>query len=232
MEIHIPVPGELGTMYEGYVHYDKLWNFWVRHGVQVTVDLPVFFRDYEAANADTNALLRAIKGGMEFLGEEEVGIWLNIGKLWNWLKANIPMQGGDVQIPSSVPDTWPSILDYAKYYVKHRHLAWAACFSRAHLFATLLGRMMGQHQRFRCGIAAARYPHEGALAQHVFVGAYVSGRWFYLDPTSVFNQNVTFPDYAHRQSIGVAAIGADYEHPYEFIPLPLSQLNGVPYLHE
>jgi hypothetical protein len=220
----------LETMYEGSVQYDKLWNFWVRHGVQATVNNSNF-RDYEAANAHTKALLRAITGGVVYFRETEETVWWEIGKLWNWLKANIPVPGGDFQIPSSVPDTWPSILDYAKYYVEHRHLAWTMCFSRAHLFATLLGRMMGQHHRFRFGIAAARYPHEGTLAQHDFVGAYVSDRWFYLDPTAVFNQNVTFPDYAHRQSIG-AATGADYEHPYYFIPLPLSELNGVPYLHE
>ena len=66
-------------------------------------------------------------------------------------------------------------------------------------------------------------------ASHVFVGVYVSDRWFHLDPTAV--SFVDFPDYGHRKSIGVSSFTTvDYEHPYYFKPVPLSGFGEVPYL--
>ena len=126
-----------------------------------------------------------------------------------------------------MPGTWPSILDYARYFAAHGKLAWAACFSKAHLFATLLGRMA--YPRFRFGIAQAHHTENGAppTATHVFVAVYVGGRWFYLDPTAVPFQ--AFPDFANRKSIGTFA-SVDYEHPYSFLPVPLAQFKNVPHL--
>lgn len=213
------------TKYEGDVLYFKLWNFWVRAGVQANVQNNFFFRDYEAANRDTDALLAAI-GFPWQKAETEEEVWNRIGMLWNWLTAHVEASRAADTL-SSVPNTWPSILDYAKYYVSHEHLVWAACFSKAHLFATLLGRIV--YPRFRFGIAEAHHTEGGAppTATHVFVGIYVGDRWFYFDPTTIPYQN--FPDFAHRTSIGVFAT-VDYEHPYAFIPVPLSEFNHVPYL--
>lgn len=65
-------------------------------------------------------------------------------------------------------------------------------------------------------------------ATHVYVAAYVSERWFYLDPTEIA---ANFPDYARRHSIGVGSFSTvNYEHPYVIIPVPLSGFDGVPYL--
>jgi hypothetical protein len=131
---------------------------------------------------------------------------------------------------SSDPTSWPSIADYAAYYVAHdRRLVWAACFSKAHLFATLLGRVV--YPRYRFGIAITHHTEGGApaTASHVYVGVYVADRWFFLDATAA--PFTTFPNYAARQSIGVASFTTvDYQHPFDFIPVPLSGFTLVPYL--
>ena len=124
-------------------------------------------------------------------------------------------------------DTWPSILDYAAYYSSHGKLVWAACFSKAHLFVTLLGRMV--YPRYRFGIAQAHHTENGApsTASHVYAGVYVGERWYYLDPTAIPFDNL--PDFAHKASIGIFT-SVDYEHPYWFMPAPLAEFEHVPYL--
>jgi hypothetical protein len=100
-----------------------------------------------------------------------------------------------------------------------------ACFSKAHLFATLLGRVV--YPRYRFSIAESHLTEGGAppTASHVYVGE----RWFYLDLTAV--HSTTFPAYKDRKSIGVSSFRTvDCEHPYIFIPVPLSGFNPVVYL--
>ncbi len=217
---------KMPTKHEGDVLYFKLWNFWCRAGVQALVNDAVFFRDYEKANADTDALMASL-GFQWKKAESEQEVWQRIGMVWAWLKAHVVDDGAAFAALSSVPGTWPSILDYAKYYASHAKLVWAACFSKAHLFGTLLGRMV--YPRFRFGIAEAHHTEGGApaTATHVYVGVYVSDRWHYLDPTAVPSQ--AFPDFAHRKSIGLFAT-VDYEHPHSFLPVPLSEFHGVPHL--
>jgi hypothetical protein len=215
------------TKHEGDVLYYKLWNFWVRAGVGANPKSAEFFRDYEKTNSDTDAMLKNI-GFPWKKAETEEEIWARIGMVWNWLKINVQNNGAEYSAISSVVGEWPSILDYAKYYKTHKHLVWAACFSKAHLFATLLGRMA--YPRYRFAIAEAHHAENGAppTATHVYVAVYVGERWFYLDPTAIYT---TFPDYANRRSIGVASFTTvDYEHPYEIIPVPLSGFDGVPHL--
>ncbi len=214
------------TKHEGNVLYFKLWNFWVRAGVQATVNNKAFFRDYETANADTDALLSAL-GFPWKKAETEEEIWNRIGMVWNWLKTNVQENGGEYSTISSDPSAWPSILDYARYFALHGRLVWAACFSKAHLFATLLGRMV--YPRYRFGIAQGHHTEGGAppTASHVFVGVYLSDRWFFLDPTAV--PFAAFPDFVHRASIGVFST-VDYEYPYDFLPVPLSGFTYVPSL--
>lgn len=214
------------TRYEGKVLYSKLWNFWVRATAQATIDNRVLFRDYEAANADTNALLADV-GFPWGKAETDQEVWERMGMVWNWLRAHVKYDGVAYGTLSSVPGTWPSIRDYARYYATHGHLVWAACFSKAHLFVTLLGRMV--YPRFRFGIAEAHHTENGAppTATHVYAGVYVNNRWYYLDPTAIPAR--PFPDYAHKASIGILA-SVDYEHPHSFLPVPLSGFNGVPFL--
>src|SRR5207249_3182177 len=105
----------------------------------------------------------------------------------------------------------------------------AACFSKAHLFATLLGRVV--YPRFRFGVASTHHTEDGAppTASHVYVAAYVADRWFYLDPTAA--PSTDFPSFADRQSIGVGSFTTvDYQHAFDLIPPPLSGFAQVPLL--
>lgn len=216
------------TKHEGEVLYYKFWDFWVRAGVDADLRSNLFFRDYEMGDANTDKLLKDI-GFTWRKAETEEEVWNRIGLIWNWLKNNVQVDNAKYSAISSVAGAWPSILDYAKYYATHGNLVWAACFSKAHLFATLLGRMV--YPRFRFAVAEAHHTEEGAppTASHVYVVAYVSDRWFYLDPTAVYSKN--FPDFAHKTSIGVDGfVTVDYEHPYKIIPVPLSGFEKVPYL--
>ncbi|HMK61053.1 MAG TPA: hypothetical protein VK452_07900 [Dissulfurispiraceae bacterium] len=222
-----PIWQRMTTKHEGDVLYIKQWNFWVRAGFDANAQSSIFFRDYETANSDTDALLRAV-GFTWRKAESEEEVWDRISLVWTWLKNNVIYDPVSYATISSLPGEWPSILDYARYYKLHKKIVWAACFSKAHIFATLLGRMI--YPRYRIAIAETHHTENGVppTATHVYVAVYVGERWFYLDPTAIC---VAFPDYAHRQSIGVSSFTTvDYEHPCEIIPIPLSGFDGVPHL--
>lgn len=215
------------TQHEGDVLYFKLWNFWVRAGVDADLRSHLFFRDYEKTNANADALMAAV-GFPWKKAETEEEVWQRIGLVWKWLQNNVQVNNSAYAGISSVADSWPSILDYATYFANHGKLVWAACFSKAHLFATLLGRMV--YPRYRFAIAEAHHTEGGAppTATHVYVAVYVAERWFYLDPTAIHK---TFPDFNHKKSIGVDSFGTvDYQHPYKIIPVPLSGFEHVPWL--
>lgn len=216
------------TKHEGDILYWKLWNFWVRAGMKADMRSDTFFRDYESANANTDTLLNDL-GFPWRKAETEKEVWDRIGMVWNWLKIHVQVNNSAYGTISTVANSWPSILDYASYYVQNGNLVWTACFSKAHLFATLLGRIV--YPRYRFAIASAHHTENGAppTASHVYVAVYVAERWFYLDPTAVYSTN--FPSYAQRKSIGVNNFGTvDYQHPFKIIPVPLSGFDKVPYL--
>jgi hypothetical protein len=127
----------------------------------------------------------------------------------------------------SAPNGWPSIADFATYYAAHGHLVQAACFSKAHLFASLLGRI--EFPRFRLGIAEAHHTEGCAppTVSHVYVAAYVAGRWFYFDSGAAGVR--PFPPFQKKKSIGIVP-SADYEHPHSLFPVPSSSLCHVPHL--
>jgi hypothetical protein len=216
------------TKHEGAILYHRYWNFWVRAGVNADTRSTLFFRDYEKANADSDKLLRDI-GFPGKKAETEEEVWSRITMVWNWMKDHVQDNNAEYGTISSVAGEWPSILDYARYYTAHGNLVWAACFSKAHLFATLLGRMA--YPRYRFAIAEGHHTEGGAppTASHVFVAAYVNNRWLYLDPTAV--RMKTLPDFGHLASVGVPGFATvDYEHPYTLIPVPLSGFDRVPNL--
>jgi hypothetical protein len=121
---------------------------------------------------------------------------------------------------------WPSIAELAGYYGTHGELVWSACFSKAHLFANLLGRVL---PRWHTTIVSAHHTEGGAppTASHVYVGVYLTGRWCYLDPTAVYSG--ALPSFSRRRSVGLFT-KVDYEHPFSALPVPLSPLDGVPHL--
>lgn len=216
------------TKHEGNILYWKLWNFWVRAGVLADTRSDHFFRDYEKTDEATDKLMHSV-GFRWKKAETEQEVWRRIGLVWKWLKDNVQNNGTAYSSITSIPGTWPSILDFGKYYEQHNKLVWAACFSKAHLFATLLGRLV--YPRYRFAIATGHHTQNGAppTASHVFVAVYVAERWFYLDPTAVYS--VSFPTFNNRKSIATPGFtSVDYEHPFKLIPVPLSGLAEVPFL--
>ena len=219
---------KMPTKHEGNVLYHKLWNFWVRAGIQADLRSDLFFRDYEKQSPQITQLLKAL-GYPGTSAVSEIDIWERIGLVWNWLSQNVQQNPAAYVKISSQPNSWPSIDDFAAYFSTHGSLVWAACFSKAHLFASLLGRLVDA--RYRFGIASAHHTEGNvpSTASHVYAAAYVDDRWFYLDPTEVTTQ--VFPVFNQRASLGVAAFATvDYEHPFDFIPLPQSTFAAVPYL--
>lgn len=78
-------------------------------------------------------------------------------------------------------------------------------------------------------IASAHHTESGAppTASHVYVGVYLTDRWYYLDPTAVHAGPL--PAFEERRSVGLFK-KVDYQHPFEARPVPLSPLDAVPYL--
>lgn len=85
---------KMATKHEGDVLYYKLWNFWVRVGVKADLRRDIFFRDYERANADTDALLRDV-GFPWRKAETEEEVWERIGMVWNWLRDNVQVNNDE-----------------------------------------------------------------------------------------------------------------------------------------
>lgn len=217
------------TQHEGDVLYYKLWNFWVRAGTDAQQPSDYFFQDYERSNANTDELLNAV-GFPWRKAETENEVWDRVGNVWNWLRENVTVNS-EAYSSISTTEGWPSILDFAKYYTDNGNLVWSACFSKAHLFASLLGRVI--YPRYRIAIASSHHTENGAppTATHVYVAVYVADRWFYLDPTATLVES--FPAYPQRKSIGVNSFtSVDYKFPYKILPIPLSGFNKVPHLPE
>jgi hypothetical protein len=196
------------TMYEGAVTYLKFWNFWVRAGTPATESADVFFHNYENGSGPVLDLIGAVGAATRWPRTEEE-VWERISTVWSWLAANVRVDGAA----------------YAALTAADR-LVWAACFSKAHLFALLLGRVL---PRWHVLIASAHHTEGGAppTASHVYVGVYLTDRWYYLDPTAVYSGPL--PDFPKRRSVG-AFKKVDYQHPFQAIPVPLSPLNKVPHL--
>ena len=121
---------------------------------------------------------------------------------------------------------WPSIAELAHHFSAHGELVWSACFSKAHLFAVLLGRVL---PRWHTTIVSAHHTENGAppTASHVYVAVYLVDRWHYLDPTAVYGGSL--PEFDERRSVGLFD-SVDYQHPFQSCPVPLSELTGLPYL--
>lgn len=213
------------TMYEGSITYLRFWNFWVRVGTPATVPTDYFFNNYESGTPQVWNLITAV-GAPTAWPKTEEEVWNRISTVWTWLGKNVTVDNTAYGSITRGREGWPSIDDFAQYFVKHKSLVWSACFSRAHLFASLLGRVL---PRWHTVIASAHHTENGAppTASHVYVGVYLTGRWYYLDPTFVYVNPL--PNFKNRKSFGLFT-KVDYEHPFSALPLPLSQLDQVPYL--
>lgn len=124
---------------------------------------------------------------------------------------------------------WPTIEQIARYNGTHGELAYAACFSEAHLVFQLF-RVCGLPTE-HFGIASARYAMKGdpkAKPEHVFLGLRVDGDWYFIDPSAK-----TPPPYTKRESVGRSIglpPGCDYAHPHEFVLVAGARFQGIPLL--
>lgn len=199
--------------------------WWARMGGGVTSNDPFFFPGFWQTNGRIVSMLQSIGVGTApaCSGEE---IWARAAAVWAWLRVHArpgPASG------YGSPDRWPSLDEMAAMYERYGTVPWYACFSRAHLFATLLGSVgiPADH----VAIASAHYPYdnENGYAQHVYVALRVDHRWYYLDPSYV-NTLAALPPYENRASYGLRA-GCQYSYPYEVVILPGSGLDTVPMLY-
>jgi hypothetical protein len=218
------------SMYEGSLLYLKYWNYWVRAGERADDRATRFFPDFENPNPRIFAMLENMGVSTAPATTEKV-VWDRVATVWSWLSHNVSYDGEAYGTISTQPDGgWPSIDDYAAYFETHGNLVWAACFSKAHLFASILGRI--GIPRWHVTIAESHHTEGGAppTATHVFVGLYIADKWLYLDPTWVYAVP-ELPSYFERESVGLFE-KVDYTRPYKTIPIPLSGFTRVPLLNK
>jgi hypothetical protein len=221
----LPEMTAMETLYEGSITYLRFWNFWVRVGTPAEPATAYFFHDYESGAPDVRNLIAAV-GAPTAWPRTENEVWARIATVWSWLGHNVRVDDAAYGALVTAAGRWPSLPELAAYYRDHGELVWSACFSKAHLFACLLGRVL---PRWHTTIVSAHHTEGGAppTASHVYVGVYLTGRWYYLDPTAVYHGPL--PGFSGRRSVGLFT-RVDYQHPFSARPVPLSPLNHVPHL--
>jgi hypothetical protein len=224
----IPIRQRVTTLHEGEVLYLKYWNYWVRAGVRADDRADHFFPDFENPNTRIFDMISDI-GVTTAPSNGEIHIWEKIRTVWAWLGANVVSNSSEYGTISA-SGGWPSIDEYAAYYEAHGNLVWAACFSKAHLFASILGRV--GIPRWRIMSITAHHTENGAppTASHVFVAVYVNEKWYYLDPTWVYAVPA-LPDFISIGSVGLFTT-VDYRYPFKGIPIPLSGFTRIPMLND
>ena len=216
------------TKHGGRQPYVKHWNWWARVGGEVQEASKRFFPDFEQDSPVVRALIASLEAPRGPAATEQQ-VWSRIGRVWEWWRRHVRVDNTQYASISAGRDGWPGLSDFAAYHKQHKGLVCAACFSKAHLFASLLGRIL--YPRDRIAIASARHTMNGAppTASHVYVAVYVAGRWFYFDPTYVAQH--PWPSFADRRSLGAPReTSVDYRHPFKVLPLPGSTLSRVPLL--
>ena len=215
------------TRYEGSIWYLQYDGLWYRERGTVTPADDYFFLNYESTAPAVMRLLRdAGYDGRPATDDRQV--WEKTRQVWDFLRTNARAQRPDERV-NLRDDGWPSIEEHAAFYQRTGDVAWAACFSKAHLFANLLGRM--GIPRDRILVATAHHTEGGAppTASHVFVLLYVGDRWYYLDPTACYAQSM--PTFERRRSIGTLA-SVDYRHPFQVLQLPGAAGGAVPMIED
>lgn len=227
------------TFFEGYVNYQKIDNFWARFSTSGP-STANFFHGWENGKTDPNVqnMMKDMVGSLTALNDDQQ-IWEKIGVLWDWLitPGNL-FQTVDQSILkniSSIPNEWPSISDWAKYYKDHgKTLAWGTCNDKISLFANLLVQLQIPPEKF--AIASARHNlqvPDPSVSTHFYMALNVDERWFYIDPLATCSNPPTkFPDFIHAGSVGFDEYNKniDYQHPFAMELLKESLPYFVPYL--
>lgn len=186
------------TLYEGSITYLKFWNFWVRAATPVTPDWDFFFHDYESAAPEVWRMLGDVgapppgQGAKKTFGNVSCESGTGLGTTSEQTTPHteiLSMQSGAGPPSRSSPATM----------MRRGEIVWAACFSKAHLFATFLGRVL---PRWHTTVVSAHHTDGGVppTASHVYVGVYLTNRWYYLDPTAI--PAGPLPGFNSRGSLG------------------------------
>ncbi|HOW97822.1 MAG TPA: hypothetical protein P5567_02610 [Kiritimatiellia bacterium] len=226
LPVDLPLDGLVRYFPRGGIDCDgQRFSWWARMGGRVVRNDAAYFPGFWQTNDRIIAMLQSIGVGTAPVCSGE-DIWARAAAVWVWLRDHArpgPSYG------YGSPDRWPSLDEMAAMYERFGTVPWYACFSRAHLFATLLGSVgiPADH----VAIASAHYPYdnENGYAQHTYVALRVDRRWYYLDPSYV-NTLAELPPYGQRASYGLRA-GCQYSYPYEAVVLPGSSLDTVPMLY-
>jgi len=150
-------------------------------------------------------------------------VWEAARSILDWMHTHGKHDNNKYRILSR--EGWPKVETVAEYYGQNRQLAWAACFSQAHL-AFQLFRICGLPAG-SFGIATARYNGKGKAPTHVYLGLRVGGQWYYIDPSG------RMPPYSRIASVGRRMgqePGCDYAHPKEFKTVAGGKFKCVPLL--
>jgi len=150
-------------------------------------------------------------------------VWETARSILNWMHTHGNYDNDKCRILSR--EGWPKMETIAKYYAQNQQLAWAACFSLAHL-AFQLFRISGLPTD-SFGIATARYNGKGKAPTHVYLGLRVDGQWYYIDPSN------RMPPYTKLASVGRRMgqePGCDCAQPREFKIVAGGKFKGIPLL--
>ena len=220
---------KVNTFYEGTILYvlDASGSY-VRSGEeaekQVKSDLK-FSEKYLGTFKETPEVLSLRQAmGVRVENNPSPGqVWEAARSIVNWMHTHGKHDNDKYRILSR--EGWPKVETIAKYYAQNQQLAWAACFSLAHLAFQLFRICNLPTDSF--GIATARYNGKGKAPTHVYLGLRVDGQWYYIDPSS------RMPPYTKLASVGRRMgqePGCDYAHPLEFKTVADGKFKGIPLL--
>ncbi len=150
-------------------------------------------------------------------------VWESARSILNWMHTHGKHDNDKYRILSR--EGWPKVETIAKYYVQNQQLAWAACFSLAHLAFQLFRICDLPTDSF--GIATARYNGEGKAPSHVYLGLRVDGQWYYIDPSRRMHPYTKLASVGRRMGQGP---GCDYARPREFKTVAGGKFKGIPLL--
>lgn len=150
-------------------------------------------------------------------------VWETARSILNWMHTHGNYDNDKYRILSR--EGWPKMETIAKYYAQNQQLAWAACFSLAHL-AFQLFRISGLPTD-SFGIATARYNGKGKAPTHVYLGLRVDGQWYYIDPSNRMSSYTKLASVGRRMG---QEPGCDYAHPREFKTVAGGKFKGIPLL--
>ena len=215
------------TINEGLRHYEFNDTYCYRMDGSIEDEhQDLIFPDLDAENDTIDAFYDVINLATDSTDVDSL-IWQKLSILWDWLGDNAffyPWDSLWIEASNFMTqngEAWPSITRIAQTYFIYGVIPWGTCFSKSQTLSILLSG---------CGIPVERIAIEGLRATFVFshhyiVCIYMADRWLYLEPASVHSP---LPEFENFSSIPSDYGNYDVSHPYEFLPLPGSEISQVP----